>query len=59
METSFGGKQADGLDVVTERKEQIKDCFFRKSSQMDVVPVPKRESYLEEEGVGGEGEGGE
>lgn len=48
VEISFGGKQVDALDVVNERKEQTKDCFFDMRSQVDVVPPSRRERYLEE-----------
>lgn len=37
MEISFGGKQTGGVDVVNERKEQIKACFFGLCSPVDIV----------------------
>lgn len=49
---TFGGKQAGRLDMVNERKEQVKDCSYGVTGQVVVAPLPKRQRRSLQGGVG-------
>lgn len=44
-DTASAGKQVDGLNVENERKKKNQDDFLGMSSQVDVVPLSRRERY--------------